>query len=130
MNSSPLLNPGGRYVDRPLRVRHCSASSALELWSSVNRCLRGLSVAFALIGLAATPVARASSVAATGPANSEAYQPKQSDRPERIAEDEAGFTAIFDGKTLNGWEGDPNYWRVEDGELVGEITPATVLKSN
>lgn len=41
-----------------------------------------------------------------------------------------GFVEIFDGKTLNGWEGDPVYWRVEDGNLVGEITPATVVKRN
>lgn len=43
---------------------------------------------------------------------------------------EKGFKAIFDGKTLKGWEGDPVYWRVEEGALVGEITPATVLKRN
>ena len=42
----------------------------------------------------------------------------------------AGFIQIFDGKTLNGWEGDPTYWRVEDGALTGEITPATLLKTN
>ena len=47
-----------------------------------------------------------------------------------MAGDEPGFQPIFDGKTLAGWEGDPTYWRVEDGALVGEITPETVLKSN
>jgi len=41
-----------------------------------------------------------------------------------------GFVAIFDGKTLNNWEGDPTYWRVEKGNLVGEITPTTLLKTN
>ena len=41
-----------------------------------------------------------------------------------------GFVQIFDGKTLAGWEGDPTYWRVENGSLVGEITPATLLKTN
>ncbi len=41
-----------------------------------------------------------------------------------------GFVKIFDGKTLNGWEGDATYWRVENGNLVGEITPATILKMN
>ena len=60
----------------------------------------------------------------------DAYVPKQSDRPEAITGDEGGFRPIFDGKTLNGWEGDPKYWRVEDGSLVGEITPATLIKSN
>jgi hypothetical protein len=58
------------------------------------------------------------------------YVPKQSDRPEPIAGDEAGFQPIFDGQTLKGWEGDPKYWRVENGTLIGEITPATVIKSN
>jgi hypothetical protein len=32
-----------------------------------------------------------------------------------------GFEKIFDGKTLNNWEGDSTYWRVENGNLVGEI---------
>lgn len=29
---------------------------------------------------------------------------------------------LFDGETLRGWEGDPRYWRVEDGQIVGTIT--------
>jgi hypothetical protein len=58
------------------------------------------------------------------------YVPKQSDRPEPAAGDEPGFRPIFNGKTLEGWEGDPKYWRVEDGSLVGEVTPETLLKSN
>lgn len=58
------------------------------------------------------------------------YVPKQSDRPELPAGEEPGFESIFDGKTLKGWEGDPKYWRVENGEMVGEITPETVIKSN
>lgn len=41
-----------------------------------------------------------------------------------------GFVPIFDGKTLAGWDGDPKYWRVEDGCIVGEITPATLVKRN
>ena len=41
-----------------------------------------------------------------------------------------GFIKIFDGKSLNGWEGDSTYWRVENGEIVGEVTPATLLKKN
>ena len=43
---------------------------------------------------------------------------------------DAGFVAIFDGKTLTGWDGDPKYWRVEDGCMVGEITPETIVKRN
>jgi hypothetical protein len=44
--------------------------------------------------------------------------------------DDSGYQSIFDGKTLNGWEGDPKYWRVENGALVGEITPETIVKYN
>ena len=36
---------------------------------------------------------------------------------------ETGFMAIFDGKTLDGWEYDPVYWRVEGDRMVGEVTP-------
>jgi len=60
----------------------------------------------------------------------QAYVPRQSDRPEAIDGDEAGFAPIFDGRTLDGWEGDPIYWHVENGSLVGEITPETVVRSN
>jgi hypothetical protein len=41
-----------------------------------------------------------------------------------------GFIEIFDGKTLDGWEFDPVYWRVENGSIVGEVTPSTLLKRN
>ena len=58
------------------------------------------------------------------------YVPKQTDRPSPIEGDEPGFTPIFDGQSLKGWEGDPTYWRVEGGALVGEITPSTIVKSN
>jgi len=40
------------------------------------------------------------------------------------------FVSIFDGKSLRGWEGDPIYWRVEDGNIVGEITPDKLVKNN
>src|SRR5882724_8161503 len=63
-------------------------------------------------------------------ASSQDYVPKQSDRPEPLTGDEPGFKSIFDGKTLSGWEGDPKYWRVADGCMVGEITPETIIKSN
>jgi hypothetical protein len=43
---------------------------------------------------------------------------------------DSGFIAIFNGKTLTGWEGDSTYWRVENGLLVGEVTPATLLRRN
>ncbi len=41
----------------------------------------------------------------------------------RNFEDHTGFTQIFDGKTLNGWDGAPGIWSVEDGAIVGESKP-------
>ncbi len=35
-------------------------------------------------------------------------------------QEETGFKAIFDGKSLAGWDGDPKFWRVEGGALVGQ----------
>jgi hypothetical protein len=69
-------------------------------------------------------------IAATLPGIAQPYTPRQSDRPVPTTGEESGFQSIFDGKTLNGWEGDPKYWRVENGLMVGEITPETVIKSN
>lgn len=43
---------------------------------------------------------------------------------------EPGFEAIFDGRSLAGWEGDPTYWSVADGALVGIVTPETILERN
>ncbi|WP_342646861.1 DUF1080 domain-containing protein [Mucilaginibacter sp. CSA2-8R] len=40
------------------------------------------------------------------------------------------YQSIFNGINLNGWEGDPAYWRVENGAIIGEVTPATILKRN
>ncbi|WP_339712445.1 DUF1080 domain-containing protein [uncultured Kriegella sp.] len=47
-----------------------------------------------------------------------------------LVDDNDGFEAIFDGETLDNWQGDPNYWRVENGNLVGEVTPSTLLQNN
>ena len=44
--------------------------------------------------------------------------------------DTTGFVPIFDDKTLTNWEADPKYWRVENGSLVGEVTPETLLEAN
>lgn len=45
-------------------------------------------------------------------------------------DDYAGFTSIFDGQTLKGWDGDPGFWRVADGAIVGESTAEKPLKTN
>jgi len=45
-------------------------------------------------------------------------------QPEPIDfDDHEGWTKIFDGKTLNGWDGTPDVWHVEDGAIVGVSSP-------
>jgi hypothetical protein len=44
--------------------------------------------------------------------------------------EEVGFTSIFDGKSLTGWDGDPGFWRVEEGALVGQTTKEHQPKQN
>ncbi len=47
-----------------------------------------------------------------------------------VADDRTGFTQIFDGKTLKGWDGNPEAWRVENEAIVGESTAEKPLKTN
>ena len=44
--------------------------------------------------------------------------------------EESGFVSLFDGKTLNGWDGDPVFWRVEDGAIVGQTLTDRQPKQN
>jgi hypothetical protein len=34
--------------------------------------------------------------------------------------DHDGYVSLFDGVSLKGWDGNPKFWRVEDGSIVGE----------
>lgn len=44
-------------------------------------------------------------------------------------DDESGFISIFDGKTLNGWEGLPGWWYIEDGAITAQSTPEKPCKN-
>jgi putative membrane-bound dehydrogenase-like protein len=41
-----------------------------------------------------------------------------------------GFVTIFDGKTLEGWDGNPDFWRVEDGTITGQTTKEKPTRGN
>ena len=45
-------------------------------------------------------------------------------------ENHDGYTQIFDGTSLKGWEGDPKFWRVEGGAIVGQTTPENKITQN
>ena len=38
------------------------------------------------------------------------------------AEEEPGFKSLFNGKDLEGWDGDPKHWSVVDGVIRGDST--------
>jgi len=41
-----------------------------------------------------------------------------------------GYISIFDGQTLDGWEGAEGHWRVENGNIVGTVTAEKPLEAN
>lgn len=43
---------------------------------------------------------------------------------------ESGFTQIFDGNSLKGWDCDPDFWRIENGAIVGETRKDHQPKQN
>jgi hypothetical protein len=48
----------------------------------------------------------------------------------QAADDEAGFKALFDGKTLKGWDGNPDLWSVSDGAITGQTTKKKPTRGN
>ena len=57
-------------------------------------------------------------------------RPPPQKMPDPMIDDNTGFEPIFDGKSLKDWDGDPKYWRVENGCMTGETTPDTIPKYN
>ena len=47
-----------------------------------------------------------------------------------MAADDAGFVPIFNGTSLDGWEGKPEFWSVKDGVVVGQTTAENPTKGN
>ena len=43
---------------------------------------------------------------------------------------ESGFQSLFDGQSLDGWEGDEKFWRAEDGVLIGQTTDQVKTPKN
>lgn len=46
------------------------------------------------------------------------------------AKDEGGFKPLFDGKSLDNWEGDPKFWSVKDGAITGQTTKENPTQGN
>jgi hypothetical protein len=50
--------------------------------------------------------------------------------PQRAVSAEPKWQSLFDGNSLKGWTGDPEFWRVEDGTITGDSTREHPVKSN
>jgi hypothetical protein len=62
--------------------------------------------------------------------SSSGTEPTKNDSVDSVQHDD-GFVNLFDGKTLDGWQGDTAVWKMQDGVVTGEITASsTPLKSN
>lgn len=46
------------------------------------------------------------------------------------AADEDGWKSLFDGKTLDGWDGNPALWSVQDGAITGRTTADVKIDKN
>src|SRR5213594_2883691 len=46
------------------------------------------------------------------------------------ASTESGFKSIFNGKNLEGWDGNPKLWSAKDGTITGRTTAEDPLKGN
>ena len=57
---------------------------------------------------------------------------------EKVVEDDkicidrskAGFVQIFNGRDLTGWDGEPNFWSVENGVVVARVSPSVQVKNH
>ncbi|MCC7421284.1 MAG: DUF1080 domain-containing protein [Planctomycetaceae bacterium] len=50
--------------------------------------------------------------------------------PGTVRADDDGFVSIFDGKTLDKWDGNPDFWSVQDGTITGRTTKEKPTKGN
>lgn len=46
------------------------------------------------------------------------------------AQAQDGWVSIFDGKTLDNWDGNPDFWSVQDGTITGQTTAEKPTKGN
>ena len=41
-----------------------------------------------------------------------------------------GWKSLFDGKTLDGWDGNPKFWSIQDGAITGQTTKDNPTRGN
>jgi hypothetical protein len=89
-----------------------------QTFSKSNGCIKGALVAAACSGL---------SILLLGASPPQAQPPHRHfagfTQPDPIDfNDHRGWTSMFDGSSLDGWDGDKSYWHVENGAITVEST--------
>ena len=86
---------------------------------------------FALIPIALVTALTALTASAQTPVQPYPFAPPPGPQtyPHPLTDTNEGFQPIFDG-ILKNWDGDPQYWRVENNILIGEVTSTNLLKQN
>jgi hypothetical protein len=130
--SHPIRHPGKEESVKPpivpRRISAVACAGVLGVWLGAS--LPAQQQTQSPVGAAA---AKPDTVGAQGSATTPGTQGPRAGTgvyPPTDPDDNTGFVSIFDGKSLNGWDGDPRFWRVENGEIVGETTPTNVVTEN
>src|SRR3954467_3049854 len=88
-----------------------------------SRFLCAMSAAASLIFISSGALLFAADASDATKAKAEVPRPTAPPEPQ-------GMKSMFDGKTLDGWDGDPRLWSVKDGVIRGETTPDTKFAGN
>jgi hypothetical protein len=86
------------------------------------------SKAFTTLTLGAALLAQSPLVSSAAQGDPPAVRPELTLLDGRPAE--PGFTRLFNGKDLAGWEGNPKLWSVKDGAITGQTTAGNPAKGN
>jgi len=58
------------------------------------------------------------------------FRPATKDDRKSTGPTKTGFTQIFNGKDLTGWDGDPVFWSVETGRIIARVSPEVRVKNH
>src|SRR3954451_21894909 len=126
------MSPSLRAMDSPiLRGRLFGKDTSIAMKTTTARCMltlvtvSGLAATIALSAQqpqAQTPPAGPPAAGAPGNAPGQGGGRGGFGRggtPIDYADNE-GWVSLFDGQSLNGWDGDPRFWSVKDGAIAAE----------
>jgi len=85
-------------------------------------CLLAIATAFATVTYGQTAVVAPAPAVAQGGGGAAGQAGQPQAQLTYDFNDHEGWKQVFDGRSLNGWDGSKDVWRVEDGAIVGEST--------